>query len=321
MTLTTRMADPVLSRSNGVGQEGDAIYLQHFGMNQQPFRLTPGIDCFYEGAERGRLLAAMAYALVHGDGIISLTGEIGSGKSTLARVLMARAMSRIKFIYVANPALTARELLETMADELSLSSVADSPNSALIRHIQKRLIALHAGGRQVVVLVDEAQAMPVDTLQQLRLMSNLETSVQKLLQVVLVGQPELNELLQQPQLRPLRERIAHQFRVKKLSESDVKRYLVLRLRQAGADPALFEPDASSLISRYSTGVARRVNLIADKCLLAAFMEGAVTVNVEHVREALADVAFQFGLDPAEFESRRWGFVPEALLNWFTPARG
>ncbi|MGB7182388.1 MAG: AAA family ATPase [Burkholderiaceae bacterium] len=320
MTFATRVADPVMSRSNGVGLEGQAIYLDHFGLKRQPFRLTPGIDCFYEGAERGRILTAMAYALVHGDGIIMLTGEIGSGKSTLAGVLMARASSRIKFIYVANPSLEPRELLEVMADELSLGHLADSPNTTLTRHIQKRLIALHAGGRQVVMLVDEAQAMPVSTLQQLRLMSNLETSVQKLLQVVLVGQPELDDVLAQPQLRPLRERIAHSFRVKPLTEADIRRYLTYRIRQAGGDPGIFDGAAASAVSRNAKGIARRVNLIADKCLLSAYMDGSNHVNRDHVREALADVAFQFDIDPSEFQTRQRGIFPNALLNWFVPAR-
>lgn len=319
MTLTTRMADDGLVHENGPGRRGEPIYLQHFAMHGQPFRLTPGIDCFYEGAERGRVLAAIAYALVHGDGIVLLTGAIGSGKSTLARVLMARAMPRIKFIYVSNPAITARELLEVMADELSLNRVIDTPSSTLTRHIQKRLIALHAGGRQVVVLVDEAQEMPVDTLQQLRLMSNLETSVQKLLQVVLVGQPELNDQLQQPALHPLRERIAHRFQVKPLTEADIRRYLVLRLRQAGGDPALFGTDATRLISQYSGGVARRINLLADKCLLAAYMDGSVKINAGHVREALSDVAFQFGLEPTAPGKRGLPLMPSLMRRWFGQA--
>ena len=267
---------------------GRPVYLEHFGLTHPPFRLTPAIDCFFQGAERADLLQAITYALVHGDGITMLTGEVGTGKTTLSRVLMSQASSQLQFIYIANPALSASELQLAVAQEMRLKDARRGPE--LIGRIQRELIRLHASGRQVVMLIDEAHEMPVGTLQQIRLLTNLETSAQKLLQVLLVGQPELKSLLARTALRPLRDRIANSFEVCALGEVDTADYLGFRLRHAGAVRTLFTPRAIDLISQASRGLARRVNIMAEKSLLAAFAESADVVTDEHVQMAVQELA-------------------------------
>lgn len=281
---------------------GRPLYLEHFGLREAPFRLTPDTDCFFPGGERGEVLKALLYSLVHGDGIVLVTGEVGTGKTTLSRKLVACAGQELAFIYISNPSMGREELLVAMADELGLGALAGLPAGSLSQRVQRRLIDLHSRGRQVVLLVDEAHEMPVQTLQEIRLISNLETSVHKLLQIVLFGQPELDALLMQPALRPLRERISNRIVLAALDPDDVARYLNFRLSRAGAARALFEPDALRAVGRFSQGLARRVNILAEKCLLAAYVDCAPQVTRRHVYQALREVAFQFGLDADEVEA-------------------
>ncbi|MEZ5658832.1 MAG: AAA family ATPase [Burkholderiaceae bacterium] len=271
------------------------VYLGHFGLSEPPFRLTPDVGCFYSGAERGELLHALLYALVHGDGITMVTGEVGTGKTTLSRKLMAAANARLAFIYISNPSIGRDELLVAMADELGLGAISGLPAGALSQRVQRRLIELHARGRQIVLLVDEAHEMPEQTLQEIRLISNLETSVHKLLQIVLFGQPELDALMMRPALRPLRERVSNRIVLKPMGSEEIGRYLNFRLMRAGARRSLFDDQAVALISRYTRGLARRVNILGEKCLLAAYVDCAPQVGARHVMQALPEVAFQFGL--------------------------
>ncbi|MEZ5651516.1 MAG: AAA family ATPase [Burkholderiaceae bacterium] len=275
------------------------LYLTHFGLSEAPFRLTPDVGCFYSGAERGELLHALLYALVHGDGIIMVTGEVGTGKTTLSRKLMAAANARLAFIYISNPSIGRDELLIAMAEELGLGALAGLPSGSLSQRVQRRLIELHARGRQIVLLVDEAHEMPEQTLQEVRLISNLETSVHKLLQIVLFGQPELDAVMMRPGLRPLRERISNRIVLMPLTDAEIARYLNFRLMRAGARRTLFDEEALSLICIYSKGLARRINILAEKCLLAAYVDCSPQVAARHVRQALPEVAFQFGLAAEE----------------------
>ena len=196
------------------------MYLSHFGLNEAPFRITPHTEFFFAGANRGATLEALLYAITHDEGIVKVTGEVGSGKTMLCRVLVERLPKNVETIYLANPSLSRDEILHAIADDLQLDSRGER-RDVLLRSLQERLIKLYAAGRRVVVLIDEAHAMPIETLEEIRLLSNLESNRHKLLQIVLFGQPELDEHLALPNMRQLNERITHSFKLEPLVRSDV----------------------------------------------------------------------------------------------------
>jgi type II secretory pathway predicted ATPase ExeA len=264
------------------------IYLEHFGLREAPFRITPHTEFFFSGANRGATLEALLYAITAGEGLVKVTGEVGSGKTMLCRVLMERLPKTVETIYLAVPSLTRDEMLASIAGDLGIET-AGATGTKILRALQERLIALHGEGRQVVALIDEAHAMPLATLEEVRLLSNLETNKEKLLQVVLFGQPELDQHLSQPHMRQLRERITHAFTLAPLPPREVSEYLNFRLRAAGYHgPALFPPEARSIIAEASEGLTRRINIYADKTLLAAFAAGTYTVTADHARAAVSD---------------------------------
>jgi MSHA biogenesis protein MshM len=267
------------------------MYLEHFGLNEPPFRITPHTDFFFDGADRGATLEALIYAILNDEGIVKVSGEVGSGKTMLCRVLMERLPGQVETIYLTTPSLGRDEILYAIADELRLV-FSQSRMSVALRELQEHLIRLYAEGRRVVVLIDEAHAMPEETLEQVRLLSNLETSRHKLLQIVLFGQPELDEALARPTLRQLRDRITHSFRMRPLSEAEVARYLSFRMRAAGyRGPDVFTPKAVALLTRASDGLTRRINILADKSLLSAFSSNAHSITPRHARAAIADSEF------------------------------
>ena len=268
-----------------------ALYLDHFGLTEPPFRITPHTDFFFDGADRGATLEALIYAIVHDEGIVKVSGEVGSGKTMLCRVLMERLPARVETIYLATPSFAREEILQAIADDLDLKFSQDRMTVA-IRELQDCLIRLYAAGRRVVILVDEAHVMPEDTLEQIRLLSNLESNRHKLLQIVLFGQPELDATLAKPSLRQLRDRITHSFRTRPLSMPEVSRYLTFRMRAAGyRGPEVFTPRAATMLARASGGLSRRINILADKALLSAFTENTHAVTERHVRAAIKDSEF------------------------------
>ena len=267
-----------------------ALYLEHFGLDEPPFRITPHTDFFFDGAERGATLEALAYAVLHDEGIVKVSGEVGSGKTMLCRMLMERLPPEVETIYLATPSLARDEILHAIADDLQLK-LAERRSIAL-RELQEHLIALYGAGRRVVILIDEAHVMPEDTLEQVRLLSNLESSRHKLLQIVLFGQPELDATLAKPSLRQLRDRITHSFRMRPLAAAEVTKYLAFRMRAAGyRGPDVFAPRAANRIARASGGLTRRINILADKSLLAAYSESAHAVTERHAKAAVADSEF------------------------------
>ncbi len=268
-----------------------ALYLEHFGLTEPPFRITPHTDFFFDGADRGATLEALAYAVLHDEGIVKVSGEVGSGKTMLSRVLIERLPSEVDTIYLATPSLAHDEILHAIGDDLKLS-LSRERRSVALRELQEHLIKLYGAGRRVVVLIDEAHVMPEDTLEQVRLLSNLESNRHKLLQIVLFGQPELDATLAKPALRQLRDRITHAFRMRPLSTPEVERYVSFRMRAAGyRGPDVFQGRAVTLMARASGGLNRRINILADKALLAAFTENAHAVTDKHVRAAIADSEF------------------------------
>ena len=267
------------------------MYLEHFGLTEPPFTITPHTEFFFAGANRGATLAALIYAITHGEGIVKVSGEVGSGKTMLCRVLMERLPESVETTYLAIPSLNRDEMLGAICADLGVAVTGHTP-IALIKGLQEHLLRLHMDGKRVVALIDEAHAMPLESLEEIRLLSNLETNKSKLLQIVLFGQPELDEHLAKPQMRQLRERITHSFNLSPLSLEDAHAYLRHRLAAAGYKGAeVFSPACVKLIAKASEGLSRRINIIADKSLLAAFSHDTHAVLPTHVRAAIKDCDF------------------------------
>ncbi|BBJ00194.1 hypothetical protein FGKAn22_18860 [Ferrigenium kumadai] len=264
------------------------MYLEHFGLNEPPFRITPVTEFFFSGANRGEILEALIYSLSEAEGIIKVSGEVGSGKTMLCRMLLERLPEHTETIYLANPSLSREEMLYAIADALDLH--VDNERVGVIMHnIQNKLEEKAREGKRIVVLVDEAHAMPLDTLEELRLLYNLQVGNAKLLQIILFGQPELNTKLDQPNMRQLKDRIIHHFHMQPLSRNVLDSYLMFRMRAAGYHgPNIFSPAAIKLIASASNGLMRRVNILADKSLLAAFVEDTHNIEARHVQAAMRD---------------------------------
>jgi type II secretory pathway predicted ATPase ExeA len=294
------------------------MYLEHFGLKEAPFRITPHTDFFFKGANRGATLEALLYAITNDEGIVKVSGEVGSGKTMLCRVLMERLPATVETIYLANPSLSRDEILLAIGDELKLPLEKDRP-TRVIRSLQEHLLRLFGEGRRVVVLIDEAHAMPEESLEEIRLLSNLESNRHKLLQIVLFGQPELDDHLDTAQMRQLKERITHSFRLEPLVRGDIDGYVDFRMRAAGyRGPKVFSPDAIRLIARISQGLTRRINILADKALLAAFARGTHAVTAAEVRRAVRDSEFYRARSgPQRIRIGAAALIAGLILGWGT----
>jgi type II secretory pathway predicted ATPase ExeA len=307
------------------------MYYSHFGLTQPPFRITPNTEFFYSGGNRGPILEALIYAISQGEGIIKVTGEVGSGKTMLCNMLQSRLPPNVETVYIANPSVSPDEIVQAIALELHLKPPRDAGHLELMQLIHAHLLERHAQGKQVVMFVEESQSMPIATLEEIRLLSNLETAHSKLLQIVLFGQPELEDNLRGSNIRQLRERITHSFRLSPLKPPEIGDYLNFRLRAAGyRGPDLFSATTVRAMARASDGLTRRINLIADKAMLAAFAENTHTIKLKHVKAAIRDSEFSRYETPQP--RLRWGFALGALgvgaglcllllalLQWSTPA--
>jgi MSHA biogenesis protein MshM len=293
---------------------GYAMYLDHFGLSQPPFKITPNIEFFYAGGNRGAILDALLYGITSGEGIIKVTGEIGSGKTMLCRMVGNLLPENVDAVFLVNPSLSRDEILYTIAEELGLG-MAGQRISMVLRELQRHLIERYEQGHQVVAFLDEAQAIPLDSLEEIRLLSNLETSHHKLLQIVLFGQPELDESLRLPRMRQLKERITHSFIIPPFSRTDIAEYLMFRMRAAGyRGPEIFDADAIKLIDAASQGITRRINVLADKALLSAFAENTHEIQSRHMKAAIADSEFSIAT-PFRLSPKKIGFaVALALLG-------
>ena len=267
------------------------MYLDHFGLRETPFSITPHTEFFFAGANRGSTLEALIYAITHDEGIVKVSGEVGSGKTMLCRMLLEKLPRNVETVYLANPSLSRGEILHAIAEELQIP-LPESRTHQLLRSLQDRLIDIYAAGRQVVVMIDEAHAMPPETLEEIRLLSNLESNRHKLVHIVLFGQPELDERLSEMSMRQLKERITHNFALEPLRRGDIGNYLMFRMRAAGyRGPDIFTQGAIQLISKSSEGLTRRINILADKSLLSAFSEDRHQIDGKQVKAAIRDAQF------------------------------
>jgi MSHA biogenesis protein MshM len=294
------------------------LYYPHFGLKEPPFKITPNTDFFFSGGNRGAVLDALVYAITNGEGIIKVVGEVGSGKTMLCRMLQAILPEKIESIYLANPSVAPEDVLHAIAFELQLKLPKNADRLKVMQQLQAHLLSRHAEGRQVVIFVEEAQGMPLATLEEIRLLSNLETKQDKLLQIVLFGQPELDVNLNQAHIRQLRERITHSFHLGPLQTKDVGEYLIFRLRAAGYfGPHLFTDAAIKKLSNAAEGLVRRVNVLADKCLLAAFADNVHQVTPKHVKVAIQDS--EFGAKPTNY--KQYFLLAAILIALLTVALG
>lgn len=265
------------------------MYLAHFGLVDRPFGITPDTKYAYSAAAHQEALNTLLVALPSGEGFIKITGEVGTGKTMLCRRFLATLGSEYFSAYLPNPALAPLPLLLAVADELGLKLDANDQQFQHVKHINKRLLDLAGEGKTVVLCVDEAQTAPLESLEALRLLSNLETEKRKLVHVVLFGQPELNQKLADPSVRQLQQRIAFHYHMQGLRREELGHYLAHRLQVAGyRGGPLFSRSALSCLFRCSGGIPRLVNILANKALLAAYGEGKAAVGRRHMYAAARD---------------------------------
>jgi MSHA biogenesis protein MshM len=293
-----------------------SLYLEHFGLREPPFRITPHTDFFFSGGNRGPTLDALIYAITQDEGIVKVTGEVGSGKTMLCRMLLERLPDHVEILYLANPSLSRLEILGAIADELGIPTDGKATHS-LTRALQDALIERYATGKRVVVLIDEAHAMPAESLEEIRLLSNLESKANKLLQIALFAQPELDDRLAANDMRQLRERITQHFSLAPLKPQDVATYIEFRLRAAGyRGPNPFTEQAVKLIAELSVGLSRRINILADKALLASYSASSHKVGTSEIRTAAKDARFSPLLQKTGFNGKPllWSFAGAGLAT-------
>ncbi len=281
------------------------MYLEHFGMNEWPFRLTPDTSFFFEHAGHHDALNVLLVSLRAGEGFIKIVGEVGTGKTLLCRKLLNILSEDENFvtIYIPNPYLSPAALRLALAEELGMSIPTNYVQHRQLKLITDRLLELSAAGKQVVVCLDEAQAMPEETLEALRLLTNLETEKHKLLQIVLFGQPELDELLNRPSVRQLKQRIVFSHRLAPITSDGMLNYLNHRLLVAGYNgPPLFKKTALSDLHRASRGVPRLINILSHKALMVTYGRGMKVINQDSMRAAINDTEDAGGVLGRKFGS-------------------
>ncbi len=297
------------------------MYLEHFGMQEMPFSITPDTSYFYSYGSYQEALNVLLVALRSGEGFIKISGEVGTGKTLLCRKLLNTLGNEFVTAYLPNPCVTPAGLRMALADELGIRYARNMGQHRLLKLINDRLIDINASGRRVIFLLDEAQALPDDSLEALRLLTNLETEKSKLLQVVLFGQPELDERLAQNKLRQLRQRVTFSYHLRCIDRDGLAGYLAHRLLVAGYHgKPLFTNDAMESLFRISHGIPRLINILAHKTLMAAYGRGATNVANEHVNLAAEDTEHvtplrQWPLTPLNIGAMVVGGLALALVLW------
>ncbi|MEQ8631152.1 MAG: AAA family ATPase [Gammaproteobacteria bacterium] len=268
------------------------MYLQHFGLRELPFSLTPNTQFFLNMASYHKAYNMLMVSLANAEGFIKIVGEVGTGKTMLCRkVLNTLEEDKEAYVtaYIPNPVLSPKGLFLAFAEELNIEIDQDVGHHRLLKAITERLVEYSANNKQVVLFIDEAHAMPEQTLEALRLLTNIETEQVKLFQVVVFAQPELDVSLSQPSLRQLRQRITFSFEIEALDRDGVERYVVHRVATAGYNgPFLFSKRALDYLYRASNGIPRVINILCHKALMVAFGKGERTVQVDHIKNAAED---------------------------------
>jgi len=266
------------------------MYLEHFNLTERPFSITPDPRFLYMSARHREALAHLLYGLGDGGGFVQLTGEVGTGKTTICRCLLEQIPDNVDLAVVLNPKVTAIELIATVCDELGINYDADNVSIKSLTDVLNRyLLDAYARGRHTVLIIDEAQNLSADVLEQVRLLTNLETSTQKLLQIILIGQPELRTLLAREDMRQLAQRVTARYHLEPISREETGAYIRHRLQICGSSQTVFNRRAVDKIQHLSGGIPRLINVLCDRSMLGAFVEGKAQVDATVVKKAAREV--------------------------------
>lgn len=276
------------------------MYLKHFGIKEMPFSITPNTDYFLNVSGGQDLINILLFSLNNGEGFLKVVGEVGTGKTLLCRKLLSSLDKSFKTAYIASPCFSDKDIFLAVATELGVKVDSQLATHDVLHKLHKHLISMHKKNKKVVLIIDEAQALNDTALEAIRLLTNLETETKKLLQVVLVGQPELDVRLEKPHMRQLKQRIVFSLNLKELNRDELDVYINYRLYIAGYKKKnLFSKSAINILHMASKGTPRIINIISHKALLAAFGDGSPTVSEEHVKKAIADT------DYIDFSKLKW----------------
>ena len=265
------------------------MYYEFFGFREPPFSIAPDPRYLYLSERHKEALAHLMYGVQGQGGFIVITGEVGTGKTTVSRCFIENAPAHVDIALVLNPRLSARELLSAICDELEVAHAARASTKEMVSLINANLLEAYAAGRHKVLMIDEAQNLSTAVLEQLRLLTNLETAEKKLLQIILLGQPELQDMLALPQLRQLNQRVTARYHLEGLEQREIDAYVRYRLGVAGLKGEVFSDGALKVLFRHSQGIPRLINLISDRALLGAYAEGEHHITASHIRKAAREV--------------------------------
>lgn len=289
------------------------MYHQYFGFNKSPFSIAPDPHNVYMSLQHREALAHLLFGVTAGGGFVLLTGEIGTGKTTMCRCLLEQLPPTCDVAFIFNPKLTALDLLLTICDELHIElGAAVKSTKTLVDRINAHLLAAHANGRNTLLIIDEAQNLSADVLEQMRLLTNLETNECKLLQIVLLGQPELRQKLARPELAQLAQRIIARFHLGPLDKGDLASYISHRMTTAGSQRQIIPRSLLPALFRASRGVPRVVNVVCDRALLGAYVEGKQQVDRKVLAKAVREVRGDEGVAAGAWWASRWALGAAGL---------
>jgi general secretion pathway protein A len=265
------------------------VYADFFGLNEKPFSITPDPRYLYLSPRHADALAHLLYGISESGGFIQLTGEVGTGKTTLIRSVLEQLPDKAEVALILNPRLSPQELLQSICEELRICLPADRSVKALVDTLNAELLRANAEGRRIVLMIDEAQTLAPELIEQVRLLTNLETPKQKLLQIILIGQPELRDMLGRPEMRQVAQRVTGRYHLEPLSAQETAGYVRHRLRVAGAQREIFKPGALRQLYKDSGGIPRLINVVADRTLLAAYTQEQSAIDRGLVKHAAREV--------------------------------
>ena len=288
------------------------MYEQHFGFTARPFSIAPDPRFLFMSHRHSDALAHLVYGVSEGGGFVQLTGEVGTGKTTLCRCLLEQLPENVDVALILNPRVTGQELIASLCDELQIDYPKDAATSKpIIDALNEYLLDAHSRGRRTVMIIDEAQNLETDALEQVRLLTNLETTTEKLLQIILIGQPELRDLLDRDDLRQLSQRITARYHLDPIDKSDTEAYINHRLQIVDGRPGTFTSEAVDYIRDLSNGIPRIINVLCDRALLGAYVEGKRRVTLSVAKRAAAEVLPESVL--LEPPNSRWWMTVSAVL--------